>query len=261
MPIRITPVVKILLIACFAGFIVQQSADQFLGGHLLSWFGLIPAEFVLHFKFWQVITYSFLHADVTHLVLNLMMLAFIGGEIEARWGMWKFVRYYFACVVAAGFFYVFLQFVVWGQEGLAQPMVGASGGIYGLLMAYGLMFAERQLLFMMLFPMKAKHFVWILVGVEFMTTLFSGRGGLGSAAHLGGMFAGFGYLWFRAYYQRAQRQWTEQKQMRNAQKTADKRSDRVRQAGKQGKLKLVVDNQEFDPDKPDNGDKPPKTWH
>jgi membrane associated rhomboid family serine protease len=197
MPIRLTPAVKALLIACFAFFVIQHSADQFFGMNLLSWFALTPASFILEHHIWQIFTYAFLHGDVMHLFLNLMMLLFIGGELEGTWGTARFLRYYFFCSTSAGLFYLLLQ-VLAHSGAMYVPMVGASGAIYGLLMAYGLIFGERVLLFMMLFPMKAKYFVWILAGIELMTTVFSGNGGLASAAHLGGMAAGFVYLWGKA---------------------------------------------------------------
>jgi membrane associated rhomboid family serine protease len=245
MPIRLTPAVKALAIACFAAFLVQQTADQFMGQNLLAWFGLIPAGVILDFKLWQLVTYSFLHADVMHLFLNLLMLVFIGGELEARWGTRKFLRYYFFCVVSAGLLYLVLQATIWGGAGLHTPMVGASGGLYGLLMAYGIIFGERMLLFMMMFPLKAKYFVWILAGVEFMTTVFSGRGGLSAAAHLGGMAAGFAYLYVGATLQIARKR-------RAAGVTRPKKARR--KAGQH--LKLIINNNE-----PDDEDEPPKTWH
>ncbi len=200
MPIRLTRAVKALLIICFATFVIQHTVDQFLGGNLLGWFGLIPSAFINDHKIWQLFTYSFLHGDVMHLFLNLMMLAFIGGELEATWGTPRFLRFYFFCSTAAGLFYLFLQLLVLRGSALHVPMVGASGAIYGMLMAYGLIFGERVLLFMMLFPLKAKYFVWILAAIELMTTVFSAHGGMASIAHLGGMFAGFGYLWGRAAF-------------------------------------------------------------
>src|SRR4051794_15813737 len=107
MPIRLTKAVKVLLITCFVVFLVQQTADQFMGGNVTYWLGLVPSEFVLKFRFWQIFTYAFLHGDVMHLFLNLMMLAFIGGELEAAWGTAKFLRYYFLCSISAGFVYLF----------------------------------------------------------------------------------------------------------------------------------------------------------
>jgi membrane associated rhomboid family serine protease len=249
MPIRLTKAVKAILILCFAAFVIQHAVDQFFGGNLLGWFALVPAQFILNHRFWQLFTYAFLHADVMHLFFNLMMLAFIGGEIEALWGTRRFLQYYFFCAVSAGVLYLVLQAFVWGGEALYVPMVGASGAIYGLLMAYGLIFGERTLLFMLLFPMKAKYFVWILAGIEFMSTVFSGRGGLSSAAHLGGMAAGFIYLWTKASYQIAKRRKSDPTLARAKKK-------------KKNHLKLITNNPRGKGGAgPDDSGEPPKTWH
>jgi membrane associated rhomboid family serine protease len=242
MPIQLTRTIKVLLIANFAAFVIQQSADRFFGAELARIFALTPSLFVNQYYLWQIVTYSFLHGDVLHLMLNLLMLAFIGGELDLLWGSGRFLRYYFFCVAVAGLVYLLFQLLVSG--GLNTPMVGASGGIYGLLMAYGLIFGERTLLFMLLFPMKAKHFIWVLALIEFMTSVFSPHGGLGSVAHLAGMGAGFSLLWFRA-----------------ALRTRGKGSKKKPRGGKKtksGHLKLVVNRPgEFD----DDADNNPKTWH
>jgi membrane associated rhomboid family serine protease len=233
------------MIICFVTFLVQQSADQFFGGDLLGWLGLIPSSVVIGHRFWQLVTYSFLHGDVMHLFLNLMMLAFIGGELEALWGTVRFLKFYFFCAVSAALFYLVLQLFISRGAGLNTPMVGASGAIYGLLAAYGVVFGERVLLFMMLFPMKAKHFIWVLAGIEFMSTVFSGRGGLASIAHVGGMAAGLSYLWGRA----AWIVWSKRRAATQALSGREKR----KKAGDH--LRLVIDNEKSDPD-----DKP-KIWH
>jgi membrane associated rhomboid family serine protease len=176
------------------------------------------------------------------------MLVFIGSELEASWGMARFLRYYFMCAMAGGVFYLLLQLLVWRAD---VPMVGASAGIYGLLMAYGLIFGERVMLFMMLFPMKAKHFVWILAAVEFLSGVFSGRGGLASVAHLGGMVAGFGLLWGRAA-------WTVAKRGRAERQQRDQKTKRRKSAKH---LKLVVGGQEAHKKIEDDSDDHPKTWH
>lgn len=245
MLIRLTRSVKVLMIACFVAFIVQQTADRFWSAGLLEIFGLVPSSFVLGHRFWQLFTYAFLHADVMHLFFNLMMLAFIGGELESIWGSAKFLRFYFFCTVSAGVFYLILQLLFLRGAGLHAPMVGASGGIYGLLMAYGLIFSERVMLFMMLFPMKAKHFIWVLAGIEFMSTVFSAHGGLSSFAHLGGMVAGFSYLWGRSA-------WTVWKKRRaNSRQISQK--EKKRKASEH--LRLVIDNEKVDKDEK------PKIWH
>ncbi len=249
MQLRISPTVKILLIACIVVFLVQQTVDQFMGGHLLGVFALIPRGFILQGKIWQLFTYPFLHADPMHLILNLMMLAFVASDLEFKWGRKRFLMFYFFCAAAAGVLYLFLQFIIWKETGLDTPMVGASGAIYGCLMAYGILFGERTLLFMMLFPMKAKHFIWVLAGVEFMSTVFSGRGGLSSAAHVGGMIAGLGYLWVQSRLQIASRQSTAKKGAKAA------LSKLGLATSKKKHLKLVVDNNDDDRDPND------KTWH
>ncbi|MBS1959546.1 MAG: rhomboid family intramembrane serine protease [Bdellovibrionales bacterium] len=197
MPIKITDTIKKLLIVYAVVFIVQQAVDQFMGGHFKMWFALIPVE-ILSGKIWQIFTYSFLHSDVMHLVLNLMILAFVGGEIEAMWGRRKFLAFYFFCTTMAGLVYLIIQLAMWNPMYLSLPMVGASGGMYGLLVAYAVIFSERELLFMMMFPMKARQFIMILAGVEFLQALFSGQGGLGAFAHLSGMGAGLLFLWLQA---------------------------------------------------------------
>jgi membrane associated rhomboid family serine protease len=248
MPIRLTPAVKGLLIACFATFIVQQTVDQFFGGNFLGTFGLLPGAVLYSGHIWQLFTYSFLHADVIHVFFNLMMLAFIGAELEQTWGTARFLRYYFFCTTIAALFYVFLALVM---RSALPPMVGASGGIYGLLMAYGLIFGERVMLFMMLFPLKAKHFVWILAAIEFLTSIFAGRGGLASIAHLAGMGAGFAYLWGRAT-------WTVVQKQRNQSNLAMQRTKRL----KNSNLKLVKGEMKKPGEGSENDDSDnPRTWH
>ncbi|OFZ22431.1 MAG: hypothetical protein A2X94_01230 [Bdellovibrionales bacterium GWB1_55_8] len=246
MQLRLTKAVKLIAIICFAMFVIQQTADQFFGANLLRWFALVPSALMLDYRFWQVFTYAFLHGDVMHLFLNLMMLVFIGSEIEASWGTPRFLRFYFFCSISAGLFYLFLQLFMGGAT-LHTPMVGASGAIYGLLMAYGLLFGERVLLFMMLFPMKAKHFIWILVAVEFMSTVFSPRGGVAGAAHLGGMAAGFLYLWG----------WGRFLQIRSKPFGQGSSKKTVKKKRSADHLRLVKGA----PNDPSDREDGPKTWH
>jgi len=252
MPIRLTKTVKVLLIVCFASFLIQQTADQFLGMRLLEWFAFIPSAFISHFRFWQLFTYPFVHRDVMHLFFNLMMLAFIGSELEAIWGRRRFLTYFFFCSTSSALIYLISQLAAFGVSAASMPMIGSSGAIYGLLMAYGLIFGDRVLLFMMLFPMKAKHFIWVLVLLELLTTVYSSGGAWASMAQLGGMFAGFGYLWVRASILVAQKQrgqngkqgfWNRQKKRRS------------------NHLKLIVNNNPDFESSDDESESGPKTWH
>lgn len=251
MQIRLTPAVKALAIACLAIFVANLALQALSSTSLVPWLALTPSLFAINHRVWQVVTYALVHEEPMHLFFNLLTLVFIGGEIETLWGTKRFLRYFFACSITAGFIYLLLQLFV--MQGHHVPMMGASGGIYGLLIAYGLIFGERVMLFMMLFPMKAKHFIWILAGVEFLTTL-SGRGGLSGVAHLSGMGTGFLMLWGRA-------SWTVLKRQRQ-EKQESSRRDKKRQASKH--LKLVVSNRggpgaPADPN--DDADGDPKTWH
>src|SRR6185437_12319552 len=197
---------------------------------------------------WQIFTYPFLHSDPLQLILNLLMLVFIGPELEMTWGTSRFVRFYFFCTIFAGFCYLaFASFM----GGLAwAPLIGSDAGIYGLLAAYGILFGERVMLFMMLFPMKAKNFVWILAAVEFLCSLSYGRSGAGSVAALGGMAAGYLFLYGRAT-------WNVFIRKRGQEWATSQRVKRVKGAKH---LKLIRPG-----DKPGgrSGDKDdePKTWH
>lgn len=240
--LRMTRTIWGLIIACVAVFVLQKLMAGFAGVQLIGLFGLVP-ESVAGGALWQLLTYMFLHADVGHLVLNMLMLAFIGSELEAVWGRRRFLLFYFFCGAFAALCYLLLQLVVWQAS---IPMVGASGGIYGLLLAYGLLFGERVLLFMLLFPMKARHFIWVLAGVEFLSGLFSGApgSGLSSVAHLGGMAGGFSYLYGRGW-------WLVLKRRRDS--PDHQRAKRV----KKSHLKLVVDKKSPSKD----SDRDPHTWH
>lgn len=248
MPIRLTKAVKTLIAICFITFLIQQTGDQFLGTHLMGWLALTPS-IVSSYRVWQVVTYSFVHRDVLQLIFNLMMLAFIGGELEALWGTLRFVKYYFFCTVSAALLYIVLQVFLSQRVGYLPPMMGASAAVYGLLVAYGILFGERVLLFMMLFPMKAKHFVWVLALIEVLTTLYSSGGTWAGVAQLGSMAAGFVYLWSSARWKIYQRD----QSVKHPQKRQKKK--------RSPHLKLIVNNDQDleipEDDSPDN----PRTWH
>lgn len=257
MQLRLTPVVKWMSISFLAIFIVQHGLDQFAGTNLTAWLGLVPRAFVFELRFWQIFTYSFLHADVMHLALNAMMLIFIGSELESLWGARRFIQFFAICTVSAGLFYLILNMAFGSGVGLVHPLVGSSGGLYGLLVAYGILFSERQLLFMMIFPMKAKHFVWLLAGVEFLNTVFSSsQGGLAGVAHLGGMIGGFILLVVQANARKRK----SGNVVENALKAAGASLSKKKNASaKKSHLRLVTDNvKEFDKDEKPHD---PKKWN
>ncbi len=183
----IPTVIFSLLIANGLLFAVQQF-PQF-ENLLRNYFALWPLKSVFaNFYPWQLVTYGFLHGDTMHLVFNMFMLWMFGRELELMMGPRRFLIYYMTCVIGAGF----VQLVVAGLMGSPYPTVGASGGVFGLLLAFGMTFPNRMI--MLLFPpipMKAKYMV-VLFGILELYLGVSGRApGIANFAHLGGMLFGF----------------------------------------------------------------------
>lgn len=195
-----TKTVKALVIANVAIWIVGVLILQgmVLRTHdIFQYFGLVPDRFLFNFWFWQPFTYMFIHsASVFHVLFNMLILWWFGAELELKWGSKFFLAYYLISGVGAALIYlifVFLYSLATGDPSpLMAPVVGASGAAYGLLLAYAILFGDRVIYFMMMFPMKAKHFVMIIGVVEFVTLLDAGvNSGVANLAHLGGLLAGY----------------------------------------------------------------------
>jgi membrane associated rhomboid family serine protease len=242
MPVlRTTLAVKVLLLTNIAVFLISLIFETFFGGKFLEIFGFIPNYFFNRLYLWQTFTYSFIHTDLFHIVFNLLVIWMIGSELEYQWGTKAFLKYYFFCVFIAALFYLVVV-LIGNSSSSYVPMVGSSGGVYGLLVAYGILFSHRQLLFMMIFPMQAKYFVMILAGIEFISTVFYSRSTIASAAHLGGMLAGFLYLVIKARIRIYQKINTLNKQKKIA--SIEKRI-------KKSNIRLIINNdtiKDFDSD-------------
>ncbi|MDA0680244.1 MAG: rhomboid family intramembrane serine protease [Proteobacteria bacterium] len=140
---------------------------------------------------WQLLTYGFMHSDrdVMHIIFNLLMLWMFGRELEVLMGARRFLTYYLTCVVGAGV----VQLIVAGLQGGGYPTVGASGGVFGLLLAFGMAFPNRMIMLMFPpIPMKAKYMVILFGLLELYLGLSGMAPGIANFAHLGGML--FGYL-------------------------------------------------------------------
>jgi membrane associated rhomboid family serine protease len=180
--------VRMLIVANVAVFVLQV-LDGFAGGmSFLPSFGLIPAAVVERFHLWQLATYLFLHGGFFHILFNMFVLWMFGGELERTWGTREFLRFYLVCGVGAGIT------TVLADPGSTIPTVGASGAIYGLLLAYGLLFPDRIIYLYMIIPMPAKYFVLLIGGIAFLASLGSPGDGIAHIAHLGGMIFAFLYL-------------------------------------------------------------------
>lgn len=145
-----------------------------------------------YFDFWQLVSYGFLHGGINHLFFNMFALWMFGLPVERIWGSGKFAQYYFVCVLGAGL----IQLVVQHLSGDVYPTIGASGAVFGLLLAYGVMWPNNKL-FLIFFPVpiKAKWFVLIYGGVELIFGVTGAMPQVAHYAHLGGLFFGAGLLW------------------------------------------------------------------
>jgi membrane associated rhomboid family serine protease len=198
MPLRLPPVTLLLIVVNAGAFLLQLLAYP----ATLSTFALWPlgehrtvmvegVGYDVGFELWQVVSYAFLHGNLPHLLLNLFAMFMFGGPIERLWGSRPFLIYYLVCVLGAAL----AQLVTLAQvlpPGELAPTLGASGGVFGLLLAFAMMYPrERILLLFPPIPMPAWLFVIVYGAVELYLGLSQAKTGIAHFAHLGGMAAGF----------------------------------------------------------------------
>lgn len=181
---RMTPIVMRLMIATVAVFIFQIITKN---AHIGT-FGLIPAKVWGQIALWQLVTYIFLHAGLFHILFNMFALWMFGCELERFWGSKKFLFYYFLTGAGAGFT------VILFTPKSTIPTIGASGAIFGILLAYGLTFPNRIIYLYFLIPIKAKHFVLIFGVLELLAIWHYSADGISHFAHLGGIAFGLIYI-------------------------------------------------------------------
>jgi len=190
--------VRRIIIACTAIFLLELIARRVFGlslGWVDEWFALIPV-FVMRGEIWQLVTYSLLHASFSHVFFNMLTLWFIGAYLERDWGSRRFIECYTFCVVGAALVTIAVAYTHFLGASPAVATVGASGGIFGLLMAFGILYAEQEMyLFPLPFRIKAKYLVGIWVVVAIVAVFDPGQGGIAVFAHLGGLL--FGFLWVK----------------------------------------------------------------
>jgi membrane associated rhomboid family serine protease len=156
-----------------------------------QYFALIPAQVVHAFAIWQVVTYLFLHAGISHVLWNMLALWMFGAELERTWGTRRFVTFYLVCGAIAGLTVIVAAYLFGGTN---VPVVGSSGAIYGILVAYAVLFPNQTILFGFLIPIKTKYFVLIIGAVIFLQSymaLAAGQGAVEAIASLGGLAAGY----------------------------------------------------------------------
>ena len=187
-PGGITPAVKILIITNVIAFVLNLIVDV-----MTIRLGLWPKAVFEDLALWQPFTYMFLHsiAGVGHVLINMLSLWMFGTELERTWGTRFFTKYYFVTGVGAAATSLLLSLFV---DGIYYSVtVGASGAIYGLLLAYALYFPDRPIYMYMVFPIPAKYFVMIMGALAFFSSIGE-RSGVANATHLGGLIVAYLFL-------------------------------------------------------------------
>lgn len=183
---QITPVVKNLVIINVLVFLAQiaqikgftDSVDNIFVGHT-------PLESDM-FKPWQIITHMFMHGSIGHLFFNMFALAMFGSALERVWGAKRFLQFYIFCGIGA---FVIFQLIAGGPN---VTVIGASGAVYGLLLGFGMLFPNTEIMLLILpIPIKAKYFVVIFGLLELFSAMSNNSDGIAHVAHLGGMIIGY----------------------------------------------------------------------
>jgi membrane associated rhomboid family serine protease len=205
--------IKTICIVCVSVFLLQKFSYLVFGprgwNFWLLWFGLVPSA-VTHGFIWQLFTYMFLHGEILHILFNLLYLAMFGAALEHMWGARRFYIYFFVCGVGAGLINVIVEMILaaYGWANPKLPTVGASGAIYGVLLAVAVLMPHRQVwVFPLPVTVSMRVFVTVMGAIEFFLTIGSSGDGVSHVCHLGGILVGYLYLRrgtylydFRNYY-------------------------------------------------------------
>jgi len=193
-PGRLTPAVRAIIYANIGVFLITL----FLPQSIVETFGLTPALVIGGLHFWQLVTYLFVHSPTqfSHILFNMLAVWMFGVDLELRWGTRGFVKYYFITGIGAGVSMILVSLLPFAatRATYEATTIGASGAVYGLLMAWGLLFPHRQILFMLIFPLRARVYVLLMGALAFLSAVGASGGPVANVAHLGGLLVGFAYL-------------------------------------------------------------------
>lgn len=229
---------KYIIIAHVGLFLINSVMKVSAGTSLAGILGLSLGGLSKGFVF-QILTFPFIETNFLSVLFNSMLIWFIGGDLETKWGARFYAKFLGLSALVSGLVYLLVTLFA-ANAFHFTPLSGLGGVVFALLMAYGIIFSERQLTFMLLFPMKAKYFCMILAAIELYMGLFSAHG-KASWAHLSAAAAGYGYLKWKSMKARGESLGGKWKQ---AQKKRRK-----------GKLRIVKDEEGRKPDPKD-----PKFW-
>ncbi|HXJ17276.1 MAG TPA: rhomboid family intramembrane serine protease [Candidatus Polarisedimenticolia bacterium] len=193
--------VKTICLACVAVFVLQEFSQLIFGRagqeFWLQWFGLVPFAVVDGFRIWQPFTYLFLHGGILHILFNLLYLAMFGADLEHSWGSRRFYTYFFLCGVGAGAINVIVKMILdpHGMGSALIPTIGASGAIYGILLANAVLLPHRRVwMFPLPVTVSMRIFVIAMGAIEFFGTIGASGDNISHICHLGGMLVGYLYL-------------------------------------------------------------------
>ncbi|MGH8078378.1 MAG: rhomboid family intramembrane serine protease [Lysobacter sp.] len=195
---NLPPITKALLIANGVVFLLQLAVgDAALAPFMLWPLGSGSDPYAANdFLPWQLLSYGFLHGNPGHLLFNMLALLMFGAPVEHIWGQRRFLTYYLVCVIGAAVCQLIVGAWTLSQGGEAYPTVGASGGIFGLLLAYGMLFPQQRVMLLIPpIPMKARTLVIVYGVIELLMGITNTMPGVAHFAHLGGML--FGWLLIR----------------------------------------------------------------
>ena len=194
-PGPLSPAIKVLIAINVAVFLVMWVMPAGLTQALQEFLGLLPAAIFGAFRVWQPVTYMFLHDTRAfgHILFNMLALWMFGTELERMWGTNAFLRYYFATGIAAAITTILVSLMPFPSTAplFTTVTIGASGAIYGLLLAYGLTFPNRPIYIYFIFAIPAKYFVMIMGAIALLSSMGGTGGGIAHITHLGGLVAGF----------------------------------------------------------------------
>ena len=185
-PSLFTDAIKFIISINFLIFILQYLSG--MENELFTIFGIVPSKTFGELMLWQPFTYLFFHGGIWHVLINMFVLWMFGSELEKFWGKKEFLRFFFITGIGSGLITILFSL------SSTNPVVGASGAIYGVLLAYGLLFPNRLVYLYFLIPIKVKYLVMLIGAIAFFSSLNPGNSNISHLTHLSGMVIGFIYL-------------------------------------------------------------------
>ncbi|MFC1564058.1 rhomboid family intramembrane serine protease, partial [candidate division KSB1 bacterium] len=189
---ELTPVVKNLIAINILVYMAQMVSPVFYD-FMVGYFGLWPYKLIHNFFIWQLVSYMFMHGGILHILMNMLFLWMFGSPVEKEWGSKEFLKFYFVSGIGAGVINVIFQPNIPNLS-----IVGASGAIYGVMVAFAVMFPERRIWFI-----PARFFVLYMGILAFLAAFSTHRDNVAHFAHLGGFVVGYLYLQYKVTFEKA----------------------------------------------------------